>query len=185
MPADYKEPYLVFGAGRCGTSTVARILHEQLGICMGDAFIPADKDNPLGYFEDKEFVRLNHQLLVLGFDVRAWMRAVTDLVIARQNKGMPWGIKNIRMAEILGLFLCLFDNPKLIYCIRRKEDTIASFMRCHSFSYTHYDATTTYWYRTRRIERLLQGRDCLSLDFTNHVTDEYIIKAIKEKWNDS
>ena len=43
---------LVTGPGRCGSSTVARILHENIGICMGHYLRTGDEQNPKGSYEE-------------------------------------------------------------------------------------------------------------------------------------
>lgn len=43
---------IVVGTGRSGTSTVAKILHEDLGICMGHFLKPGGPANPDGFYED-------------------------------------------------------------------------------------------------------------------------------------
>jgi len=177
----HRDPYLVLGTGRCGTSTTARILHEKLGVFMGESFLPPDENNPDGYYEDSEFVSLNHRFYRRGLDVQNWLAYVTRLIAERQMLQKPWGIKSMRMADTLGMYLTFFDKPKLIYCQRNKEDTLASFQRC--YSYAPSQAQNIYWFRKTVIDRLLQGRDYLTLDFTNHLTDEYIIDRLKGKWN--
>ncbi len=181
MP-DYRDPYLVIGTGRCGTSTVAGLLHNKLGVFMGESFLPPDKDNPDGYYEDSEFVSYNHRFYRRGLDIQNWLAYVLRLISQRQAMGRPWGIKSIRMTEVLGLYLGFFDNPKIIYCQRNMEDTLASFKRCYSWA--DAQAKNIYWFRKKVADRLLQGRDYLSLDFNERRTDEYIIKAIKGKWKE-
>ena len=46
------DSYLVVGTGRSGTSTVARVMHEKLGISMGNEFVPSNEFNEKGYYED-------------------------------------------------------------------------------------------------------------------------------------
>ena len=50
---------LVFGTGRSGTSTVARLLHEECKVHMGDSWVrQPDNFNPKGYYEDHGFGKL-------------------------------------------------------------------------------------------------------------------------------
>jgi hypothetical protein len=60
------QSILVVGTGRCGTSTVARVLHEQLGVCMGSRFREADANNPRGFYEDLDALEANQRLLAGG-----------------------------------------------------------------------------------------------------------------------
>jgi hypothetical protein len=54
-----KGPIIVVGTGRSGTSTVSRILHENLGVCMGH-FLRHHKHHD--YYEDLLAHSLNRML---------------------------------------------------------------------------------------------------------------------------
>ncbi len=57
---------VVLGAGRSGTSTVARGV-QALGVELGDKLRPGGGKNPTGFFEDQDLLRLNKRLKrVLG-----------------------------------------------------------------------------------------------------------------------
>ncbi len=55
----------VVSIGRSGTSLIARILHEVLGVDFGDEaqHIPRNHNNPDGYFENAEFLPFNDRIL--------------------------------------------------------------------------------------------------------------------------
>lgn len=178
-----KDPYLIVGTGRCGTSTVARILHENLGVYMGEYFQPPDKGNPQGYYEDQEFVSLNYQLYSAGIDYQHWLGQTVGLIKKRQLMRVPWGIKSLRIVELFGMYLGLFDNPKIILCTRDREDTIESILR--SFKSNRKNANRLYVIRTTLIRRFLTGRDYLEIDFTERRNECEIERLIKEKWNDN
>lgn len=180
MVRKYDNPYLVIGTGRCGTSTVSRILHEELGIYMGGSFLPPDKDNPQGYYEDADFYWLNYNFYKRGMSLKEWLDSVLSLIKKRQELQRPWGIKSVRMVDILGLYLSLFDEPKIICCYRDLKGFSASLKRCYSCS--NEQAENTYFFRITIMKRLLESRDYLPLDFTDHLEDEYIENCIKEKW---
>ena len=55
-------PVVVTGMHRSGTSLIASFL-QALGVNLGDELIEADANNPHGYFEAKEVVRLHQQML--------------------------------------------------------------------------------------------------------------------------
>ena len=49
----YRQPaIIVLGSGRSGTSTVARLCHTRIGVCMGHVLKQGDPLNPNGYYED-------------------------------------------------------------------------------------------------------------------------------------
>jgi hypothetical protein len=64
-----KGPIIVVGTGRSGTSTVSRILHENLGVCMGH-FLRLHKDHD--YYEDLLAHALNRMLAQRALDIVDW-----------------------------------------------------------------------------------------------------------------
>ena len=56
------ETFIITGMHRSGTSLVARFLHLS-GVDMGKEWIDPNEDNPLGYFEDADFVSLHQRIL--------------------------------------------------------------------------------------------------------------------------
>ena len=51
----------VVGMHRSGTSLVAGLI-RALGVSMGDYMVQANRTNPLGFFEDLEYVRFHQRL---------------------------------------------------------------------------------------------------------------------------
>ncbi len=176
------DPFLVVGTGRCGTSTVARLMHTKLNIFMGEKFEPADIHNPDGYYEDLEFGDLHNDFVYHEkITYKTWDNLVKDVIEKRCQLNQYWGFKGGGLSELLGLYFGLFDNPKVIWCIRNKEDTIASMYR--SFNMPNALANLLYSCRLARLRRFLTGRDYLALDFNERRSDEYIIEAITRKWD--
>lgn len=65
---------LVMGVGRSGTSTVARILHTRLGVCMGhhkDLEKPAE-GLPNGSYEDLEMLKVTRNLVGGNWATSNW-----------------------------------------------------------------------------------------------------------------
>ena len=56
------SPIIVAGMHRSGTSRVASPL-AALSVDMGSRLLPRDPHNPLGYFEDVEFLELQRKIL--------------------------------------------------------------------------------------------------------------------------
>lgn len=78
--AKTKKLIVVLGMHRSGTSTVANAL-ACMGVDLGDDLLPAGKDNPKGFFEDKAINDLNIEMLgVIGQD---WfsLSLVTDVQV--------------------------------------------------------------------------------------------------------
>lgn len=65
-------PVIVLGCPRSGTSTVARILHTKLGVCMGHIFRAPDDRNPEGYYEDKVMAKALDGLRRGGITPSMW-----------------------------------------------------------------------------------------------------------------
>lgn len=84
---------IVVGSGRSGTSTVGKILHNELGIYMGRFLKSGDDLNPEGYYEDL----VSHALIrtmVAGdnttFSVQNYLYIMNTL-----NEGhLNWGFKD-------------------------------------------------------------------------------------------
>ena len=61
-PSGFNPPIIILGMHRSGTSLVAGMLHK-MGVSMGSSFLSSDKFNPLGYFEDLDFLGINKGIL--------------------------------------------------------------------------------------------------------------------------
>ena len=112
---------------RSGTSAITRSL-ELLGVGLGDNLHPAGFDNPKGFWEDRECLEINEELLChLGsaydrLDL-AWERLKNDPVIntlnekAKQivirklseNNGL-WGFKDPRTCRLLSFWNEVYDS---------------------------------------------------------------------------
>ena len=57
-----KRTIIVTGAGRSGTSAVARVLHES-GVSMGCDLAGPDESNSTGYYEEIPVIRVNDHIL--------------------------------------------------------------------------------------------------------------------------
>jgi hypothetical protein len=106
--------YLVIGTGRSGTSITARLLHTRLNVFMGHDFVPANKHNEQGYYEDVEFYNANDAFLFGKIIHNEWANRVMRLIEERRS---PWGFKYSRIANLLGLYLGLLDTVRIIHWI--------------------------------------------------------------------
>ena len=123
------------------------------GVELGDGLIPADAGNPLGYFEDEEFVELNGRMLesctVPGdgghrdwgftesghFD-RAALRAFREEAqhfasrrAASQRPSSVWGLKDPRAALLLDFWDEIFGQPRYVFVYRNPWDVADSMQR--------------------------------------------------------
>lgn len=97
----------VVGPPRSGTSAVAGLLH-QMGVHMGDEFLPANVHNPKGFYEDLAFVDLNARVLGGVEDPQIeprWSPSAreqhTFLVRERAARHDLWGVKDPRLCMTL------------------------------------------------------------------------------------
>lgn len=88
------ELLLVCGMHRSGTSVVTRCL-ELFGYSLGESLMEPGEDNPTGFFEDLDVVRLNDDLL-LG-NGSTW-----DAPVFTERKGLTWSPQQLaEAAEVL------------------------------------------------------------------------------------
>lgn len=175
------DPYLVVGTGRSGTSTVAGILHNKMDVFMGYEFPPANHTNPDGFWEDIEFYRMNKMFVFGKINYPIWKKEIIEIIANRIEMRKPWGFKESRMAELVGLYLGFFENPKIIRCKRNKELVISSLMRCYGYS---KEMATAFWEKREPIlNNILSGKDYLTIHFgEDRVADKEIIDSIEKKW---
>lgn len=120
---------VVLGMHRSGTSLVGNVL-RNLGIDMGKRLAKAKWTNPLGHFEDKDFVDLNNRILRLAggsWDkppqqdkIRHQNDAVkTEIVkLVQERDSQVWGWKDPRTSLTMELYLPYLTNPYFIVCRR-------------------------------------------------------------------
>jgi hypothetical protein len=150
---------IVTGVGRSGTSTVARILHEETHVCMGHKFPPPDEWNPKGYYECcGSFQTLDqkhnyadcatHQFLD-NVDMEWSLARFHDIYHCEKQY---YGMKHPKLCE---MNMNALQPSLIIVCTRRRQDVIKS-----------------------HITRVLQYRNVHSIDFTERKTDEDVLDII-------
>ena len=171
------EPILVIGIARSGTSTVARILHEELGVSMGHDFPDPDDNNPKGYYEDLIVKDLNKGFVQGRLSYREWFVGTFKYISDRLHEHIPWGVKNVRLASLLGLYLQFFDNPLIIRCVRDPDLVVNSHIKC--FSHRPDMSKLNVILKTQALNRILRGREHLVVEFgEERRTDGELIKLI-------
>ncbi len=120
MTGDTRDRRLVvvLSLSRSGSSVLARILHEVLGVDFGEPIdhIPANRTNPDGFFENREVLKLNEDVLAsIGAGVfqppplEYFLRGGLDDQVARMRRVIEFyfpeaatiGIKDPRLALTL------------------------------------------------------------------------------------
>ncbi len=120
----------VVGTGRSATSTVARILDEQLEINMGgkrEAGIwPMPRDGLGDTYEDIEFSTVNRKALDGDLDERGMH---LELVRLGKERTEPWGTKCPAIAEFLPRYRVVFPTARWVWCQRSPSLVLRSLMR--------------------------------------------------------
>jgi len=138
--AAHQKAVVLLGLARSGTSTITGVLH-LLGVDMG-ARKYADKWNPMGSFEDKDFQRLHKEIFdCVGEGVNYWnpptYEALMGLrkelapriqrLIAEKARGKPlWGWKHTRTILTIDLFLEYLEHPHCVVVYRNPLATARS-----------------------------------------------------------
>jgi len=121
-----KRIIVVLGMHRSGTSVIARSL-QLLGVELGNSFMPARSDNVKGFWEDKDIMELNLELLQFNGDNWHSLAPVTtekianclnteffgralELLRGKTEQISIFGIKDPRMARLLFFWQRVFEH---------------------------------------------------------------------------
>lgn len=116
---------VVLGMHRSGTSVATRMM-ETMGASLGDNLWPAGPDNPKGFFEDSDIIRLNVELMeAAGVDWQAlpspnlgrlsqqqlalFEQRALDLLQTKCASGM-FALKDPRIGRLLPFWRRVFDR---------------------------------------------------------------------------
>jgi len=137
---------IILGMHRSGTSLAAMTL-SQMGLFFGEQadLLPPDEDNPAGFWERQDVLRLNRKVLrrcrcrwdmVSGFDparvgrrTMAMFRQRANEIVGELNRHGQWGVKEPRMCVALPLWTPLLDRPACVFVIRHPADVARSLER--------------------------------------------------------
>lgn len=154
---------IVLGPGRSGTSTVARILHNHLQIPMGERFRLSDDSNLNGFYEDLDFRDLNHQVLNNRTTNDHFQREIDKLIAKRRERwGEHFGIKDPRICHLWQIYSKY--PAQYIVCTRRPQLVIRSMMS--NYGWSESESKQLLSTRLHGIDKLLEGRDALRIDFS-------------------
>ena len=137
---------VVLGMHRSGTSALTGMLH-RLGVALGEHLMPATNDNPRGYWEHADIVKVHERLMsALGWgweDIRSLptgfensaageiAQAELTALLHRDFAGVPlWGLKDPRLCRLMPLWAPLLAveevEPRYLLAIRHPLDVAAS-----------------------------------------------------------
>lgn len=156
---------------RSGTSFVASLL-DAWNVRMGDALLPADRDNPAGYFEDTGFLELDRRILFActpdeaghrdwgwteseRFDdgaLREFREEAVALVASRERGGGAWGWKDPRTTMLLDFWEdVLGGDARFLFVYRQPWEVADSMLRTGADLWlTHPGYPARIWTRYNR-----------------------------------
>lgn len=125
---------VVLGMHRSGTSLIAGIL-EKLGVNMGERQVGVHWSNPLGHYENIDFVKMDDKILEKAGgtwdnppDVSKILELSSDKElmqeienVVKKNEDVIWGWKVPTTSLTIELYLPFLTNPHFIICYRDPE----------------------------------------------------------------
>jgi len=167
---------IVLGMHRSGTSLTAGILNA-LGVHLGEKLIGATASNPIGHFENAEFVELNDILLLAANGDGAHPPSLSELaavrdrfapriqhLIARSERDL-WGWKDPRTSLTISLYLPFLRNPYVILC-KRNPIQIAESLQKRSGTSREEGLRMTRMYEERIKEFVERNPDLRTLEIS-------------------
>lgn len=181
----------IIGMHRSGTSAMTRAVN-LLGAFLGDPsqLMPGNKDNPEGFWENKEIVVIQESILrhfsrswadirplPYGWweskEIKSYRVALTTLIQNGLSKSALWAWKDPRTSLLLPLWLSILEECNTDVCfliaLRNPLDVASSLAKRDGFSkakslalWQLYSLSAFYW--TRNLPRLVLGYDELLAD---------------------
>jgi hypothetical protein len=144
------RPVAIVGMHRSGTSMVAKLL-QQAGLNLGDEadLMPPAEENPEGFYEHLEFVRLNDEVLNVagaGWDCPPaagfnWDDTALDSYRERAQclaspleERLPWGWKDPRTSLTLPFWRSALGPLRVVAVVRNPLEVVISLHRRNLFS---------------------------------------------------
>ena len=142
-----KATIIILGMHRSGTSLTSALC-QSVGLDIGKNLIGATFSNPIGHFENNDFVILHDRILFSlkkswcnlpeqeALD-KAFLSFINEIKeVIDKNKSNFWGWKDPRNSLFFHLYINhgLVENPKLIICWRNPYAVASSLFRRDGFS---------------------------------------------------
>ncbi|HEV3460088.1 MAG TPA: glycosyltransferase [Thermoanaerobaculia bacterium] len=198
---------VVTGMHRSGTSLLASFLRAA-GINLGETFYPADGANPLGYFEDLEFLELQREMMLactldesgwrdfgwtesqrLDFSQLSSFRSRAEaLVRKRQGAARLWGWKDPRTTILLDFWDEILPSARYLFIYRAPWEVASSIavIRTSPFQ-EHPDFVPRIWsfYNRQVVDFYRRHRDrCLLVAVSSLLSrPEEVLALIRSKLN--
>ena len=132
---------------RSATSLIAKSLSQE--ICLGSNFIPPSSVNPKGFYEDRDFVKMNDR--ILNEAGGSWQKPPSEESIVQlaplygprieallENKFHNesfYGWKDPRTTLTIKLYLPYLENPHFISCVREPDEVAKSLVAVGGFTF--------------------------------------------------
>lgn len=184
---------LVAGMHRSGTSLLGSLL-PPLGVPVPGDLVEADPHNPEGYYENREVVNVQEQLLIqlgrwwpsatgplpLPADWLLWpstqhtvatLRQLIELETARTST--PWAIKDPRTSLLLPLWRRLAAeldvSLQVVLCLRDPAEVMMSLLQRDSAAagMTPWRAQQLWWHHNRQLLLDSRGVPLLVIDYAS------------------
>lgn len=177
-------PVIVIGSPRSGTSVVARILQEHLGVMMDEGPIRKDAANPNGYYEDQRLVAIN-QIAIVNWQMgrnheqkidREWAAKFGQWLVYRNLKYPVWGFKDPRMVGLISWVKQFVPAAIWIWPQRTDEQIIRSQVR--KLGVSEQDAVNGVIAYKNLINKNLNNYHTINL--STQLTDNQIAEQLKE-----
>jgi len=161
---------IILGMHRSGTSMIGGVL-TCLGVDLGEDSPGKQTSNPLGHFEDREFLELNRKIIKAAggtWDnppgspqilntLEKFADEIAELVRIKvdQHPHALWGWKDPRTSLTVGLYIPYLKNPYILICQREPDQIAESLWKRNQFERkTSLDLTEIY---QRRIDDFLEA----------------------------
>lgn len=178
----------VVGTGRCGSSTLARVLHQSGVCCMGHTFLPPDQRNPQGYWEDR-FIR--KRILFEIADCQTPPSKIYQQFRDYHDKHKCWnliGYKHPLLAEVPRQRWIDLKYDHIFWSVRSKEMVIDSLRRWAKYNSRYNsvrlrDSTPEAFWKdkwTKLVEHVEGLPRVTKIDFSEKRTDKWIVNEIEK-----
>lgn len=170
----FNSPVMVVSPPRSGSTMMAKVLQEWLGVLMDASPMKPDKViNPFGWFEDSRVVQANSLFLDRRIHIRAWTRRFKRYIRAMEKLNRPWGFKDPRIIPLLSYALSFFKSPTIIRCHRPKEWVVKSYIE--KLGWDEEAANERYDRDENSLDLQLKNRPHYRINFSNYITEEEIM----------
>ena len=174
-----KEHYLVVSNMRTGSSAVARVMHEKMGIKMYYKATEADEFNPEGYYEDIGITNINEHYIRSRVDAFALIKGVKRYIHIMKEMNVPWGLKDARISILAPIYKHVLPDARIIRVFRNGLDIIRSQMRKYGFTEDHIKLRI--FMTNITIDAVWGDNIWASLNMTERRTNEEIENVIRER----